>query len=191
MVKVMELKDYTWHAGDDEIEGIAKDQRFKDLISEFLNRNIIKFSNEEGEPLVKLEFSIEDQEVTIEVVGPPSGPNSHIKYSVSLISLFDEWVEMYHGLSPSGDDYKNEANAISRHMGAIADRMYEHDSLYLDFSSRPLESQNLSYALIAAHKMLRGGGPKEDIFDDLKTRLMAADDEIEMLKSKIEKLNDN
>lgn len=35
-------EDYDWYAGDDEIEAIAKDDRFKELIAEFVNTNVTK-----------------------------------------------------------------------------------------------------------------------------------------------------
>lgn len=33
--------DYQWYAGDEEIESIGRDDRFKSLIADFVNRNVV------------------------------------------------------------------------------------------------------------------------------------------------------
>ena len=186
----MNREDYTWLVGDECIESLAKDQRFKDLIAELVDRNIVEFSHEEGEPLVNFIFSSEGNYARIEVVGLPSGPEFYNQNSVDLISLINGWVENEYGLDRSTDDYKSAANALSRYLGALADRMYEHDSLYLDFNSSPLQNNDLSEALISAHKILRGGGPKESIFHNLQTSLINADVKMQVMENRIKKLRD-
>lgn len=114
----MTVEGHAWYPGDDEIESLAKDDRFKSLIADFVNKNIIAAACEDGCPM--LSVSACDDGVFVDWIGQQIGEDKFLQGREPLHGLVIESVlarKSKDGLDAEG---RRAALAIADELESIA-----------------------------------------------------------------------
>jgi len=94
----MNINEYVWYAGDTEIEELAKDERFKSLIADFVNKNVVQSGFNDG---CYMEAESRPGGLHIKCVGSEVKPGVYHEVSVSFFDIIREWIDS--NVSGKGD----------------------------------------------------------------------------------------